>query len=100
MKSSVFLLPVMLLLAGCGGITSGVVVAKQYTAPYSYTYYEMQCFAYDTTGGCTVNMPMPMTEDEPECYELDLRNQDKTGSVCVDQATYNKINIGDRYGSS
>lgn len=91
------LLTVPLLALSACGINSGTVTAKTHADAYSNTYYVDQCFAYDKNMNCTVNMPMPQTEYVPECWGLDLRNQDKTGSVCVDQATWNATEIGSRF---
>ena len=87
-------------LSACTDVTSGVVVTKDHKDAYTYTYYVNQCYAYDKNMMCTMNIPMPQTSEEPECYELVLRNADKTGSVCVDQATWTRTNVGDRFDGS
>lgn len=87
-------------LAACASVTSGTVVAKQHTAASEYTYYVNQCYAYDKNMMCTMSIPMPQTENEPECYELALSNAGKTGSVCVDQATWGRTSVGDQFSGS
>jgi hypothetical protein len=87
-------------LTACATITSGVVVAKDYKAAYTYTYYVNQCYSYDASMNCTLNIPTPQNEPEPECYELALKNANKTGSVCVDQATWKNTNVGDHFSGS
>lgn len=82
-----------LTLSACG-ISSGYVTQKAYDPESTYTY--MACAVYDTkTGGCAVWMPEEGVT--PECWRLELRNADKTGSVCVDQTTWDRITVGEHY---
>lgn len=72
-------------LAGCGGISAGTVTAKSYEASYT---------SYSTTMAGKVPITMPITQ--PECFRLDLRNEDgETGHVCVTAASWDSTNVGD-----
>lgn len=77
-------------LAACGGPTSGTVIGKQYDAPS--TYFITSC---SLIGKVTVCTPIP--EEQPECWEIDLKSGDDTGSVCVDQKTFSAAIVGQHY---
>lgn len=79
-------------LGGCG-IKHGVIVDKSYEAPY--TYWTSQCYSYNSSHACTLNMPV--SNFVPEHYVFDLRDNDKTGDVYVDSVTWHAKKIGDRY---
>lgn len=84
----------MLIITGCSAISTGHITDKVYTAPYDYISY--QCYSYDKSGFCTVNMPI-MHHVEAQ-YRFDLAQADETGWVHVNEATFNKYEIGDYYG--
>lgn len=73
--------------AGCGGISAGHVTAKSHTPESSYT-------TITTIGGCPC---YPMTYHTPECWQLDLRDGDDTGAVCVPAQVWQAVDVGDRW---
>lgn len=81
-----------LVLTGCG-LDHGTVTGKGYEP--SYVDYETQCMGFDAKGMCNYWMPMPYTR--PECWRLDLRDGDDTGSTCVDRSTWDRIRTGQTF---
>ncbi|PSJ23923.1 hypothetical protein B7P34_36160, partial [Streptosporangium nondiastaticum] len=72
-----------LLLCSCG-ITSGTVTGKGHDDAYSVT-------TVTTIGNCTC---YPETTYYDECWRLDLRRGNDTGSVCVDRARWDATPVG------
>ena len=81
-------------LAACSsGPTSGVVTEKLYTPAESYTLYiPMPCGK-----GCFIIVPIH--EDDPPTWSLQLKDHGQTGWVNVDQQTYDDIQVGAYYGT-
>lgn len=82
---------VLVLLTACTSLTSGHVVDKQFTP--AYDWMDMQCFSYDSKGMCT--MRMPVWHHVPDVWELRIEKDDKYDWWSVDEATFNRTNIGD-----
>lgn len=82
---------VLMLLTACTSLTSGYVVDKQFTP--AYDWMDLQCFSYDSKGMCTVRMPVQ--HHVPESWDLRIQNEDKYDWWSVDEATFNRTNIGD-----
>lgn len=71
----------------CSSMTAGTVTGKGYDPSYSYT-------TITTIGGCPC---YPMVNEVAECWRLDLREGDDTGSVCVAPADWENVQIGQRW---
>ena len=81
------------LLTGCGGIDQGTVTAKGYDAPT--TFYKQQCLPIGNNPcGSFVMIP----NEVAECWRLDLHDGDASGSVCLDQRTWDTVRVGDHWG--
>lgn len=50
---------------------------------------QMVCSGYNKNGTCMVYVPI--THNEPACYELILRAEGEEWGVCVDPTTYDTI---------
>lgn len=86
----------VLLLVACSGITSGRVTGKHYEEAYYYT--TQICSGYNAQGTCSMWVPIINYMDER--WVLDLENtQGDTGSVSVDEETYQVTEIGSVYNS-
>lgn len=80
-------------LTACGGPHSGYVYSKRVVPPMDWVWLE------PVMVGKTIVL-IPINEHSDECPELTLKqdpNKSDTSTVCVDQATYQHINIGDFY---
>lgn len=88
-----------LLLAGCGGPTSGEVINKEHHLPRNEEHTRMQCMIYGTNGGCKTWMPVTYDHHHPEEWILHLRDcsgdKCREGTVHVDSTTYEMHRIGD-----
>ncbi|GJF06689.1 hypothetical protein [Pseudonocardia sp. D17] len=80
-------LGVAVLGAGCG-VDRGRIVGKGYDPAATYT-------TIMTIGGCPC---YPVVDTEPECWRLDLRDGDDTGSVCVDRRAWDAAYVGGYWG--
>lgn len=82
------------LLSACGHhLDRGIIIGKQYTAPYVYIL--MICASYDKYGICQVSIPDPISE--PAEWALNLQDGNKAGSTDVDQVTYDQVKLGQQY---
>lgn len=76
----------LFLLVGCSsGPATGTITKKEYIPESSYT----------TMMYCGQNCWMPVINTDPECYKLNLKNNDKTGSVCIDENRWKTVKVGD-----
>lgn len=83
---------VLALLTGCGTtLTHGYVVDKQYTE--AYQWMELMCFAYDSNGVCTTQLPV--WHHEPASWELCVERDAVQDWWSVSQETYDHIQVGD-----
>lgn len=82
-------------LSACSSIDSGFIAKKNYSAPYDTTEYT--CITRDSkTNMCTVNMPRQV--HHAASYKFDLKKNDKTGWVYVNEGDYNSHQVDDYYG--
>lgn len=82
------------LLAACGsGMNHGTVTGKQVNP--GYTYYIHECVSYTKYGSCRISIPMP--QYMPTEYVLDLKDGQQTGTVDVDQASWDAATIGQQW---
>ena len=86
-----------LVLASCSTVSSGRITEKTHSDPSEYTYYIDHCVSYREDGTCSVNVPMPRTQQVPEKWGFDLVNGDEEGSVSVSEDTWNRYDVGDYY---
>ena len=89
-------LVIITLLAGCSSATTGMVTSKQYIPQHEeFSYF--QCYMYDAKAQCTMQMPVYETVDQ--CWQVNFHNaaEDKNGSACVDQTSYDRYRVGDQY---
>jgi hypothetical protein len=89
----VWLAPGLLALAGCG-LDHGVVTAKTHKPESTYLMTTINCNGYPNQT-CT---PEVHPETDPECWGLALRDGNDTGSVCIDQARWDRVQVGQHYG--
>jgi hypothetical protein len=83
-----------LVLAGCGsGLDHGVITGKSYDPPW--TYWMHTCVSYSKYGACQVSILVPV--DEPAEYALSLKDGKQTGSVDVDEATWDAVRVGEHW---
>lgn len=79
----------------CGPATDrGEVIAKNHAD--AYTYYQNQCYSYNSQGMCTMSVPTPVTV--PEKWEV--RVQDDNGTEAwlrVSSSEYETIDLGEYY---
>ncbi|MFG3710143.1 hypothetical protein [Micromonospora sp. NPDC047730] len=98
---------VVLVFAGLGlaacAVTSGTVTGKQHEPAREWatyeTDYDTRCTGTGSSRRCT-QVPDGVDAVEhatPECYRLDLKHEDATGSVCVDRETFERVQVGDHY---
>ena len=94
-----------LLLAGCAGganrLHSGTVVDKHYDDPDTFTIW--QCAGFDSKGQCTVRYPQTITE--PAHWSIRVKGTDAEGKArtewhTVDEATYERLHVGDTWEES
>jgi hypothetical protein len=79
-------------LSACSPIDSGFITKKSYSAPWQSTEYD--CISRDPkTSNCTVQMPR--TVHHSASWKFDLKKNDKTGWVSVNEGDYNKYKVGD-----
>lgn len=91
-RTLVLLLLCLMALVGCSSIDSGTITKKVYTAPYETTEYT--CISRDTkTQTCKAQMPRQVHHSA--AYKFDLKKNDKTGWVFVNEHDYNKYQVGD-----
>lgn len=83
-----------LILAGCSAISTGTITNKVYSEPFFTT--TLQCYAYDSQGICT--MQMPVTQYYDETFRFDLQDKGQTGWVYVTKNQWNSANVGDCWG--
>lgn len=82
------------LLAACGsGLSHGTVTGKSYDAPW--TYYNNECMSYGKYGNCTFSITVPVYY--PADYELQLKDGKQTGSVEVDEGTWDTARVGEQW---
>lgn len=82
------------LVTACGsGLSHGTITGKTYSAPW--TYWSSRCVSYTKYGTCRVSIPVPV--DYPAEYVLDLKDGKQTGSVDVDQATWDSARAGQHW---
>ncbi len=93
-RRALLLAPVVAVLAACG-LDHGTVTAKHDQPAYTTTDFFCQ-----PIGGNPCGWLLPMPRYVPECWSLELRDGDDTGSVCVDQGTYQRVALGQRYGGT
>lgn len=98
-----------LFLTGCSQVTSGEVYDKEYEPARRWTttepVYTQQCTPRYVNGqyqgqNCQQVLTGWREVDhyDPECYRLDFKNEDgDKGDACVDQKTYDTIEVGDWY---
>lgn len=92
MKKIMATLALLIALSGCSSIDSGFISKKSYAAPYSSTEYT--CITRDSkTQACTVQMPHQ--KHHAATYKFDLKQNDKTGWVYVNEGDYNKYQVND-----
>ena len=90
-------LPVLILafvLSACSSISTGYVTSKEHHE--SYTYMTMQCSYFNSKGIC--QSWIYLQHVMPEEWVLKLKDGDKTGWVDVNQSTYDKYEVGERFG--
>lgn len=93
MKRIFLALAVIATLTGCAShLDHGMIIGKQYN-PQS-TYVIMSCILY-TKYGCSGYIPIPITD--PQSWQLNMKDGDKTGSTEVDQQTYDRVKVGQKY---
>jgi hypothetical protein len=81
------------LLSGCAHhLSHGKITGKEYAAPY--TWYMHSCMMY-RKGYCIFYSTIPV--DEPPHWTLTLKDGKQTGTTDVDQATWDRVKIGQRY---
>jgi hypothetical protein len=91
-----------LTLTGCGsdGISHGTITSKRYVPEEHWTYlqpiYITHCYPVGKTTSCTQTISgyIPVQMTDPSCWRLDLRDDKKTGHVCVSEAAWNKAKTG------
>lgn len=83
------LLVAILILAGCGHPSQGMVYKKEYVPQSSYQI--MVCSAYNKNGTCMVWMPIQQTD--PECWKLLVKDETEKWDVCVDKETWDRTQI-------
>ena len=79
-------------LAGCSSLSHGTVTGKGYDPPW--TYYTSLCVAYGKYG-CNVRTLLPVSE--PADYVLNLKDGKQTGSVDVDEASWDAARVGEHW---
>jgi hypothetical protein len=83
-----------LAVTACGsGLSHGTVTGKSYQAPW--TFWTSQCVSYTKYGACRIRIPIPV--DEPAEYTLDLKDGKQTGSVDVDQQSWDAARTGEHW---
>jgi hypothetical protein len=93
-RTALAAVPVAALLAGCGsGLNHGTITGKQYDP--SYTYWTSMCASYSKYGACRISVPVP--ETEPAEWVLDLRDGKQSGTVDVDEQTWDSARTGQKY---
>lgn len=77
------------LLCACGGpsVTSGVVIAKQYSPPSQSHYFIM-----------VGKVPVPETDYNPAQWQIEIKNGANTAWVNVPSGSYPSISVGAYYG--
>jgi hypothetical protein len=90
-----------LVLTGCGSdLDHGTITGKRYVPEDTYTYmqpiYTTQCSGSGSSQVCysTISMYIPISQTDPECWRLDLRDGKKTGHVCVSKSAWEKAKPG------
>ncbi|MFF1701228.1 hypothetical protein [Streptomyces sp. NPDC058252] len=93
-----------LALTACGSdVSHGTITGKQHVRAHTYTYmepiYTTQCTGSGASQVCysTISMYLPVTETDPECWRLDLRDGKKTGHVCVSKTAWEKAKKGEQW---
>lgn len=82
------------LLASCGsGLNHGIITGKSYDPPW--TYYQHTCVYYNKYGVCMGYSTIPVYY--PADYQLQLKDGQQTGSVEVDQATWDAAKVGQHW---
>lgn len=82
---------IVLALAGCSTLSSGIITNKAYSPGYWYTTTTCQLVGKNTV--CT-----PHQAYWPPSHRFDLRDGDKEGFIYVDEFTYHEYEVGDYYG--
>lgn len=98
MKKLALLALPLAVLAACSSVTSGIVTGKEHVPENSYTC-ETGSIPINAGNGVTVTIPIYGTCTDPECWQIDLRNGDDTGSVCTDENTWNNLYVGQNWSS-
>lgn len=114
------LVAAVLTLAACGGdVTHGTITSKEYIPAHSPVYFQpvygQMCInrvGYVTsrvgsrstsrrvvTRSCTsyVKGHIPIVSHHDACYELNLKNNGDTGSVCVSKDAWNGAKVGGQW---
>lgn len=101
----------IVLLTGCGGPKEGTVVSKRVEPARDWIWlmptYSTRCYPSGSRYGgssCSTYQSgvIPVWQHSPECDQLTLAKDPQnhprdTGTVCVDQLTYTRTNLGDYY---
>lgn len=80
------------IMACSSGLNHGTITGKQYDAPYSYV--SDRC-AYWGKYGC--KFWLPVVVDVPGQYVLNLKDGKQTGSTTVDEYTWDRAKVGEKY---
>lgn len=82
--------------SGCGGISSGPVVSKEYQPAQSY--FMVQYIPMSCGQNCTTNIPIMYWIEDGEDWVLHLKNDEgETGEAYVSQAEFDRTQVGDVY---
>lgn len=107
MKRIITILFLALLLAGCGGPTSGTVIGKHYEPAHTdLVFIPIQTGQVCTGSGTATSprvcnpimTPMPFQVYDDADWKLKLRNGDDTGWVSVSEGAYSEYEEGDHFG--
>lgn len=93
MKAQVLLAGLVFAAVACSGPESGQVVSKRYEP--AHDWWSLYCAAYQTNGGCAVQVPQQ--HHEPEQWVLVLRAGDDEGDRPVYRQAYEQCGAGDMY---
>jgi hypothetical protein len=86
------------LLVGCSGPDHGVVHAKDYSKAYSYPTSYCMVYRMSQSGMMTCTIYGTREVYVPASWTLDIyASKDDHGWVDVDQATYDRLKVGDYY---
>ncbi len=91
MKKRWLLVPALagaMVLTGCSSLNHGTITGKEYRSPYVWMMPM-------SIGKTIIFLP----EQEPAHWVLDLKSGKQTGSVDVDQPTWDRARIGQAYNA-